>query len=55
MTRKRYTKLMMSTGMDRNAANRSAKLISTFGRSYLEDYIEYKEVIDSILSALNSI
>ena len=41
MTRKRYIKLMMAEGFDRNTANAFAEQVQAEGKSYSEDYADH--------------
>ena len=47
MTRKRYTKLLMAAGVERNTANRNAAYLRKIGWSYQRIYDEImKDVLE---------
>lgn len=48
MTRKRYIKLMMASGWDRNEATSFAEQTREDGISYAEDYAAHKRICDRI-------
>lgn len=60
MTRKRYIKLMMAEGWDRNTANAFAEQVQADGISYAEDYADHERLFrridfDALCAAMKNV
>lgn len=60
MTRKRYIKLMMAEGWDRNTANAFAEQVREEGTSYAADYAEHERIFrridfDALCAAIKNV